>query len=212
MTETTSRRFDRKMENKNDNYNSNTNYNSKDRSTMNPLQKHLEFFDRKKKGYITPLDTWVGFRSLGYNIIMCLIAVMLIHGTMSYASGDSWIPDIFLRVFIKNIHRCKHGSDSETYDYQGNFVQEKMDKIFKDFSSDNNSFTFEEMIRMTNAIRNANDFYGWLAAKFEWCFLYVLCQQDGRISKKDVLGVVDGSLFYDIAKKNQRLKENKKEL
>jgi len=207
MTETTSRRFDRKMENKNEiDHGFNPNYNSKDRSTMTPLQKHIEFFDRNKKGYITPIDTWIGFRALGYNIIMCLIAVFMIHGTMAYASQDSWIPDIFFRVFIKNIRRCKHGSDSEMYDYTGLFVQEKMEKIFKDFSSDGNSFTFDEMWHMTNTIRNANDFYGWFAAKFEWVFFYVLCQQDSRIYKKDVIALIDGSLFYEIAKKKSTIK------
>jgi len=197
MTETTSRKFERKMMDKNEN----DDFNSKDRSTMSPLQKHIEFFDRNKNGVITPIETWISFRALGYNIIMTIIAILLIHGTMSYASLDSWIPDIFFRIYIKNIRRCKHGSDSEMYEYNGLFVQEKMDKIFKDFSSDNNSFTFKEIWYMTNYIRNANDFYGWLAAKFEWCFFYVLCQQDGKIFKKDVLGLIDGSLFYEIEKK-----------
>jgi len=211
MAETTSRKFDRKVENKSENDVFNPHFNSKDRNSMTPLQKHIEFFDRNKDGVIDPIDTWVGFRALGYNIVMTIIAVLMIHGTMSYGSQDSWIPDIFFRVYIKNIRRCKHGSDSQMFDYKGSFFEDRMEKLFREFSSDNNSLTLTEIWDMTNTVRNAWDFYGWFAAKFEWSFFYVLCQQEGRIYKKDILGLADGSLLYEIAKKNG-FKQNKKDL
>jgi len=178
---------------------------------MTPLEKHIEFFDRDKDGTITIIETWQSFRALGYNIIMTLIAIFLIHGTMSYGTCDSWIPDIFFRIFIKNIKRCKHGSDTDMYNYKGLFVENKLETIFKDFANGKDYLTFREMWNMTQSLRNAFDFYGWISSKFEWTFLYVLCQQDGKLYRKDVLGLIDGSLFYEMEKRHS-IKHNKKEL
>jgi hypothetical protein len=73
-------------------------------------------------GKIYPLDTYSGFRRIGFNIPLSMFAVLVIHGTFSYPSQDSWLPDPFLSVKTANIHRCKHGSDSESYDSEGRFV------------------------------------------------------------------------------------------
>lgn len=195
-----------------DNSNVTQPYNSIDLSTMTPLQKHIEYFDRNKDGILTPIETWVAFRALGYNIIMTLLAIFLIHGTMSYASLDSWIPDIFFRIYIKNIRRCKHGSDTGMYDHKGLFIEKNFEKIVKEFSSTNEYFTYKEIWNMTEQLRVANDFYGWIAAKFEWTFFYVLCQQNGKVHKNYLLGLIDGSLFYEIEKRNHMMRTNKKEL
>jgi hypothetical protein len=71
----------------------------------------MDFFDRDQDGQIWPLDTYRGFRSLGFNPLISAAAVPLIHGTFSYWSGDSWLPDPFFRIFLKNAHKTKHGSD-----------------------------------------------------------------------------------------------------
>jgi hypothetical protein len=49
--------------------------------------------------------------------------------------------------------------------------------------------------------RVAYDFFGWSAAKLEWGFLFILCQENGKISRECVLGQYDGSLFYTLAKR-----------
>ncbi|CEI98431.1 hypothetical protein RMCBS344292_12540 [Rhizopus microsporus] len=49
---------------------------SVDQSTMNQadveesgIQKHIRYWDKKNKGYITPIDAIYGFMSLGYSVI-----------------------------------------------------------------------------------------------------------------------------------------------
>lgn len=59
-----------------------------------------------------------------------MLAVPFIHGSFSYASCNSWLPDPFFRLYIKNMHLCKHGSDSECLDTEGRFVPEKFEEIF----------------------------------------------------------------------------------
>lgn len=37
-------------------------------------------------------------------------------------SSPGWLPDPFFRVFSRNVHRGKHGSDQEVYDHEGRFI------------------------------------------------------------------------------------------
>jgi hypothetical protein len=40
----------------------------------------------------------------------------------SLVSSPGWLPDPFLRIFSRNVHRGKHGSDQEVYDHEGRFI------------------------------------------------------------------------------------------
>jgi peroxygenase len=71
---------------------------------------------------IWPTATYVGFRKVGFHPILSFIAIFVIHGTFSFASQDGWLPDLRMPIYVKNIHRTKHGSDSEVYDTEGRFV------------------------------------------------------------------------------------------
>lgn len=53
-----------------------------------------------------------GFRRLGFGRLISLLAVPFIHGSFSYPTSPSILPDPFFRIYMKNMHRCKHGSDS----------------------------------------------------------------------------------------------------
>ncbi|KAI1463598.1 uncharacterized protein F4812DRAFT_468504 [Daldinia caldariorum] len=36
--------------------------------------------------------------------------------------GAGWLPDPFFRVFLADVHRAKHGSDTGAFDAEGRFV------------------------------------------------------------------------------------------
>ena len=55
----------------------------------------------------------------------------MIHGTFSYFSLDGWIPDPLFRIYTKNIHRTRHGSDSHIYDAEGRFIPSKFQDLFE---------------------------------------------------------------------------------
>lgn len=74
--------------------------------------------------------------SQGFGIILSLLAMGIVHGPFSYptkpTSGQrllDWLPDPFMRIWVANIHRCKHGSDSESYDRRGQFQKHKFEEV-----------------------------------------------------------------------------------
>lgn len=87
------------------------------------VQQHVVYWDKDQDGIIWPLDTYRGCRAWGWNPILCLIATFLINVNLSYPTLPSWIPDPFFRIYISNLHKDKHGSDSMTYDNEGRFSE-----------------------------------------------------------------------------------------
>eukprot|EP00823_Brevimastigomonas_motovehiculus_P006364 TRINITY_DN5269_c0_g1_i1.p1 TRINITY_DN5269_c0_g1~~TRINITY_DN5269_c0_g1_i1.p1 ORF type:complete len:217 (-),score=52.55 TRINITY_DN5269_c0_g1_i1:195-773(-) len=167
------------------------------RDNMTVLQQHAEYFDRNKDGYVGPIDTYQGFRALGFGYFWSVMAIFLINGTMAFATSDRWWPTLFIN--IRNIHRAKHGSDSQIYDEEGHMNESKFEEIFSRYDANGDGhLSLGEVWRMTEKLRNANDFYGWFAAKLEWLFLYTMAAQNGKLSKERVKKVYDGTLFYAI--------------
>lgn len=76
------------------------------------LQQHAAFWDRNNDGRITPWETWQGLRELGLNVLVSAASVAVIHSLPPYLTQDSWLPDPSLSIWLKNIHKIKHGSDS----------------------------------------------------------------------------------------------------
>lgn len=73
-------------------------------------------------GKIFPRDTYVGFRRMGFNVLLSAYAVLVIHSTLAYPTHNHWIPDPRLPIITGNIHKCHHGSDSMVYDKEGRFM------------------------------------------------------------------------------------------
>jgi len=117
-------------------------------SDPTPLQTHLAFFDKDDDGIIWPTDTYDGFRSLGYGILLCFMVTVAIHTTQAFRTQKSWIPDPLLRFHIAGVHRAKHGSDSHTYSKRGTIDEAAFEDIFRTYSEgpDYNTLTLKQTL------------------------------------------------------------------
>ncbi|KAN0061757.1 hypothetical protein ACQY0O_005749 [Thecaphora frezii] len=181
------------------------------RNTKNltQMQKHIAFFDGDCDGILWPTDTFYGFYSLGFSFALSLLAAILVHGLFSYPTlptkGDrltDWIPDPFFRIWVANIQRCKHGSDSESFDHKGRLQQEKFDAMLEQYSSkrERDALSLSDLAVMMWYQANLMDLAGISGFFFEWTSIYTLLRpEDGYMHKDDILGVLDGSIFPVIA-------------
>jgi peroxygenase len=131
------------------------------------LQQHCNFFDADHDGVIWPTDTLVGFHKLGFGILLSLVAVVVIHSNFSYPTLPTFLPDPFFRIYVDNIHKDKHGSDTGTYDNEGRFIPQKFEDIFSKYSTGEESLTFWEAMNLLKGQRCIMDPVGWGGAFFE---------------------------------------------
>ncbi|CAM6115575.1 unnamed protein product [Calypogeia fissa] len=161
------------------------------------LQQHVDYFDMNHDGKIYPWETYQGMRKIGFNVFISVLAMFFINFAFSYPTLPSWIPSPLFVIYTRNIHKCKHGSDSETYDTEGRFVPSKFEEIFSKYAKTApDRMNFNELLNMTMCMQNAYDLFGWSANKLEWGILYWLVKDaDGYCSKDAIRGVFDGSFF-----------------
>jgi hypothetical protein len=114
-----------------------------------------------------PQDTFVGFHRLGFGIILSWVAVLVIHGNFSYPTVSGWLPDPFFRVFLKNIHKDKHGSDTGTYDTEGRFIPQRFEDIFSKYADGRDYLTIWDVSNVLKGQRCIADPIGWGGAFFE---------------------------------------------
>jgi hypothetical protein len=146
------------------------------------LQQHCDFFDRDSDGILWPQDTFIGFHRLGFGIILSLVAVFIIHSNFSYPTVSGWLPDPFFRLYLKRVHKDKHGSDTNTYDTEGRFVPQKFEDIFAKYADGRDYLTIWDVWEVMKGQRCIADPIGWGGAFFEcefadvvvWCFESVL--------------------------------------
>ncbi|KAL4855860.1 putative peroxygenase 3 [Chlorella vulgaris] len=184
---------------------------------MTVLQQHVAFWDQDADGKIWPLDTYRGFRRLGFNVLVSGLAVPVIHGTFAYWSGPSWIPDPRFIIHIANMHKTKHGSDSETFDTEGRFVPQKFEEIFSKYDKGNKGgLTISELNEMVLGNRNIMDPTGWIAEWLEWNVTYYLLAKEtpkGKLLlKDDARGAIDGTIFFKVEKEVAAGRLKKKQL
>ncbi|EGO24541.1 hypothetical protein SERLADRAFT_468018 [Serpula lacrymans var. lacrymans S7.9] len=177
------------------------------------MQQHILFWDRDADGEIWPLDTYRGFRDLGFNMLFSFLTIFIVNlsFTLPTSLERSFFPDPFFRVFIPHIHKGKHGSDTGIYDNEGRFVPSRFEDLFARYakrSKENpdvlaNSLSLLEVFELMKGQRCAVDPFGWSAAMFEWVTAWLLLQQGGRVDKEDLRRLYDGSIFFEISEARQ---------
>ncbi|KAF9360835.1 hypothetical protein BGX34_007471 [Mortierella sp. NVP85] len=171
------------------------------------LQQHCDFFDSDHDGIIWPIDTYFGFHALGFNFLLCLLAVFLIHANLAYPTSPSWIPDPFFRIWVARIHKDKHGSSSGTYDTEGRFVPQHFEDLFAKYAPEGqDGLSLDDVWKVLKGQRLVADPIGWFGAFFEWIAMYLmLWPEDGIMRKDDIRRVFDGSIFYEIAARREQM-------
>lgn len=199
------------------------------------LQQHCDFFDTDRDGVIWPIDTFVGFYKLGYGIILSTLSVVIIHSNFSYPTLSGIIPDPMFRIYVANIYKDKHGSDTGTYDNEGRFLPQKFEDIFSKYGQgkDKDRLSFWDAMNVMKGQRLIADPIGWFGAFFE-CNLHLtwhvdssstlsvtadhLCvgvatyillwPEDGQMRKDDIRRVYDGSISYTVAERRAAKKSH----
>ncbi|EES07304.1 hypothetical protein BDA96_04G263600 [Sorghum bicolor] len=167
---------------------------------MTELQKHVAFFDRDHDGIVTFDETYQGLVDVGVGEVTAKASAALINGALGAKTRPDNANTSRMDIYIENIQKGKHGSDTGAYDAQGRFVPAKFDEIFtKHAKTVPNSLSKDELDEMLKDNQEKNDFAGWLAAKSEWEMLYKVANKDGRLPKDTVRAVYDGTLFYQLA-------------
>ncbi|CAO3600037.1 unnamed protein product [Absidia cylindrospora] len=166
------------------------------------LERHVKFWDRKNKGYITPVDTVFGFINLGYGLVISVTLGAFLGVLFSYSTQDSWVPDVLCRTRTEKLQTDLKG---EPYDSVGQLDLELFENLFsKHAKSDisGKTITIKELLEWNES--TYKDPLTWSATALEWMAIYILVGSKGVVKKEDIQAAYDGTLFYQVRDRNKR--------
>ncbi|XP_066163446.1 probable peroxygenase 4 isoform X1 [Oryza sativa Japonica Group] len=171
------------------------------------LQKHVAFFDSDHDGIITFGETYRGLRTLGFGIFGATVSATFINGDIGPKTRPEDADGSWFSIYVQNIHKGIHGSDTGAFDSEGRFVSEKFNEIFtRHAKTVPDGLTSDELDEMLHAYADHTehkDSSGWLQAATEWRATFEAAKDKDDILRKDtVRAVYDGSFFSKLAKEN----------
>ncbi|EAY87427.1 hypothetical protein OsI_08835 [Oryza sativa Indica Group] len=146
-----------------------------------------------------------GFRALGFGVVTSRFSATVINGALGTKTRHENATASRFSIYIENIHKGVHGSDTGAFDSEGRFVNEKFDEIFtKHAKTVPDGLTAAELDEMLRANREPKDYKGWVGASTEWETTFKLGKdKDGFLRKDTVRTVYDGSFFSKVASKKK---------
>ncbi|KAL9006318.1 MAG: hypothetical protein Q9188_000917 [Gyalolechia gomerana] len=144
------------------------------------IQQHVTYWDRDNDNIIWPRDTYIGCHVFGWGVALSLFAAVVINIGLSFSTVPGILPDPFFRIYIGNLYKAKHGSDSMMYDNQGRFRPQQLEDIFaKHNRGEKGGLDAGDVWVFWKEQRMVFDLFGWTACAIEY-----------------VRAIYDGSIFY----------------
>ncbi|KAF1803818.1 Caleosin related protein-domain-containing protein [Mucor lusitanicus] len=178
------------------------------------IQKHVQFWDKSGKGYISPLDTISGFMTLGYSVLFSIALGAFVGVFLSLSTQTGWFPDPLCRSNVRNLIQSKKQTQG-AFDEHGVFSAEKFEALFSKYAKSDPSgktITMPELMRMTQEQeRLGKNVKAWATSMVELCTAYFFIGHHGSIAKEDVRAAYDGSLFYRLKDNHKLMIQDKKQ-
>uniref|UniRef100_A0ACD5V8S5 Uncharacterized protein n=1 Tax=Avena sativa TaxID=4498 RepID=A0ACD5V8S5_AVESA len=176
-----------------------------DIANMTALQKHASFFDRNKDGIITPSESFEGYVAIGCDVEFSRETASSVHAALGPKTSPVDAPLPHINIYIDQIHKAMHGSDTGAYDANGRFVPPKFEEIFiKHAKVRPDALTSLEVEELILANRDPLDPQSWGGPVKEWGLSYKLSSdKDGFLHKDSIRGIYDGSEFIKLEEKRR---------
>ncbi|KAL8756980.1 MAG: hypothetical protein Q9199_002570 [Rusavskia elegans] len=94
-------------------------YTAANQQFLRVTPQHATDWDRDQDSIIWSQDTNNDCRDYGWGNLLSLIATMFIYIGLPYPTAPSILADPFFRINFHRLYKVKHGSNSGTYDNQG---------------------------------------------------------------------------------------------
>ncbi|OAD08346.1 hypothetical protein MUCCIDRAFT_134508, partial [Mucor lusitanicus CBS 277.49] len=143
------------------------------------IQKHVQFWDKSGKGYISPLDTISGFMTLGYSVLFSIALGAFVGVFLSLSTQTGWFPDPLCRSNVRNLIQSKKQTQG-AFDEHGVFSAEKFEALFSKYAKSDPSgktITMPELMRMTQEQeRLGKNVKAWFVLPFLACVIQCVKQ------------------------------------